>query len=570
MDSRQFPPTEATPLLAADAGEIRESAAVVERDPENPALSPLRAIIVGIAISISMLIQATNMTMVTTSQSDIAADLDAFSSATWLTASFMIAVASISPLGGRFCQIFSLRSLILASNLVAGIGLFFTASARTLPMFLFGRVLTGCGGAGIYSTQAILVLELASKKRRGLFLGLTACVFTTGIAGGAVLAGAVTPKYGWRLIYYIQSPLALIVGPIIYLGIPPKPRAKDSSPGQSSFTSKLARLDYLGIVTLTTANLLFLYSVSSNTIPYPPILVSGILFVLFLWIESSPALTAEPIIPISILRSRGVLLTCLCSTGMMMARWAIVFYIPVYGIAVRGWSPAKAGMILIPTNLGFGLGGLTVGWFHIRKVTSYYTSCLIILTLFVTSFLSIAQLSTSDSPVILFALAVFYNGFCAGALLNYTLSHVLHLTLPSTHFIVTSLIATFRSFAGSFGAAVGGGIFSRVLKSQLDAGFLNSREDYQHFDHNSDDVEDLIRRLLGSPALVWQLNGNEKTIAIGAYQSALKATFLAACGLVALVTFLQAGTGWTAPVDSMTEVGQDVDEGAEDESIIRE
>jgi hypothetical protein len=56
----------------------------------------------------------------------------------------------------------------------------------------------------------------------------------------------------------------------------------------------------------------------------------------------------------------------------MMARWAILFYLPVYGIAVRGWSPAEGGVIMIPTNAGFALGGLLVGWIHIRKATSYY------------------------------------------------------------------------------------------------------------------------------------------------------------------------------------------------------
>jgi MFS family permease len=92
--------------------------------------------------------------------------------------------------------------LIAASNVIASVGLLLTASARTLPVFLLGRVLTGCGGAGIYSTQAILVLELSSKKRRGLFLGIVASIFTAGLAGGAVLAGAVTPKYGWVRFFF--------------------------------------------------------------------------------------------------------------------------------------------------------------------------------------------------------------------------------------------------------------------------------------------------------------------------------------------------------------------------------
>lgn len=59
-----------------------------------------------------------------------------------------------------------------------------------------------------------------------------------------------------RLVYYIQSPLALLAAPAIYLGIPSKPKAEDTS---SERTSKLARLDYLGIVTLVSlARVLFI------------------------------------------------------------------------------------------------------------------------------------------------------------------------------------------------------------------------------------------------------------------------------------------------------------------------
>lgn len=56
----------------------------------------------------------------------------------------------------------------------------------------------------------------------------------------------------------------------------------------------------------------------------------------------------------------------------MVARWAVLFFTPVYAIAVRDWAPASAGLILVPTNLGFGSGGLIVGWVHIRKTGSYY------------------------------------------------------------------------------------------------------------------------------------------------------------------------------------------------------
>lgn len=123
----------------------------------------------------------------------------------------------------------------------------------------------------------------------------------------------------------------------------------------------------------TAANVLLLYSLSRPNISYTYIAISLVLFVIFLAVESTPAIAPEPIVPISIVRSRGVLLSGISSTGIMMARWAILFYLPVYGIAVRGWSPAEGGVIMIPTNAGFALGGLLVGWIHIRKATSYYT-----------------------------------------------------------------------------------------------------------------------------------------------------------------------------------------------------
>lgn len=117
--------------------------------------------------------------------------------------------------------------------------------------------------------------------------------------------------------------------------------------------------------------MVFLYCLASTTIPIPLVLLAVLLFGVFAAIEASP-LIVEPLIPFSLMRSRGMLLTCIASMGLMMARWAVLFYTPVYGIAVRGWSPASAGTILIPTNAGFALGGLLVGWVHIRKAGSYY------------------------------------------------------------------------------------------------------------------------------------------------------------------------------------------------------
>lgn len=115
---------------------------------------------------------------------------------------------------------------------------------------------------------------------------------------------------------------------------------------------------------------LFLTSLASAEIILWPILVSLVFLITFLVVEFQ--WTTEPIIPVKVLKARSVLMTCLAGLGLMMARWSVLFFTPVYAMAVRGWSPASAGLILVPTNVGFGLGGLLVGWLHIRQTGSYY------------------------------------------------------------------------------------------------------------------------------------------------------------------------------------------------------
>ena len=141
-------------------------------------------------------------------------------------------------------------------------------------------------------------------------------------------------------------------------------------------------------------------------------------------------------------------------------------------------------------------------------------------------------------------ISTFVNGLAAGALMNYQLSHMLHLTNTSMHFIVTAIFTTFRGFSASAGSAIGGGFYTRVLKGALETGFEQ---------HGLPPQPDLVRTLLGSPATVMQLDGVKQLIAIQSYGHAIRALFWAGGGLTVLATLLQAGTGWKAPRDEETD-----------------
>jgi len=403
---------------------------------------------------------------------------------------------------------------------------------------------------------SIIVIQMTSPKRRGLYIGLVNSGMTVGVSLGAVIAGALEPKIGWKPLFGVQAPISLLAGISLLLSIPADHSAKDNEYTGLSLRQKLPRIDYSGALLLVATIILFLLGLSGPRILPTPLILSGIALPVFIMNEVYVA--SDPIIPVSVLRSRGTLLTCLATLGFMMARWSILFYTPMYALSVRNWAPAVAGSILIPTNAGFATGGLLAGVFHIKRTGSFYLHSVVSMALFPLTMAVLAFISTPHSPWSGYVIIVFLNGCITGAAMNYALVHLLHLTHADVHPIVISLLATFRGFAGSFGSAIGGGLFGRVLHRSLKDGFA---------DAGLKNRGDLIRKLLGSPALVGKLEGTERTVAVGAYEDAFKALFLSAVALSAATAILQACTGWKEPA-KLEEQMQDEEEAEGEEGLV--
>jgi len=536
-----------------------ESQQGIDKDLDVPKQSVSRRRAIAIILSVYLLIflQASNASGMTMAQSRIAGDLDAYENAMWMTTIYLVAFSSLAPVMGRLSAIFSPRTMVVASAILIAIGQTITSQATTLTVFLVGRTITGIGGSAVMVVPFILVLELVSKRRRGIFMGLINAGFTTGVSLGAVVYGALINEPGWRFLFGMQVPLALIAGLGVFLSIPSTFESGGSKGAKdANLYDKLRGIDYAGAVLLTSTIVTFLYGLAGK-VEYTPLVVSAALLITFLVVETY--LVSDPLIPLSVLQNRGALLSCFAQLGLMASRWTILFYAPVTALAVRGFAPAAAGSMLIPTNLGFGSGGLIVGWLHVKRAGSFYVPSLVSVVLFGASLFSMGYASDPSVPLWVYILLLFLNGLFTGAALNYTLAHILHLTPPDAHYMATSLLGTFRGFAGSFGTAVGGGIFIRTLQKGLEHGFKHLP------DGGGDDSrrEDLVKKLVGGPALVFHgpeglLSPEERGVAVRSYVDALRVLFHAASVLTVVVLVLQAGTGWKAPKAEGEEVFREV------------
>lgn len=110
-------------------------------------------------------------------------------------------MSSMAPLMGKLSQMFSPRNLVFISACLFAVGGLVTAAAKSFVTFIVGRALSGVGGAGIMTISIILVLELTNKKKRGLFIGMVNAGYTSGVALGAMIAGALVASTGWVSVF---------------------------------------------------------------------------------------------------------------------------------------------------------------------------------------------------------------------------------------------------------------------------------------------------------------------------------------------------------------------------------
>lgn len=542
--------TEETPLLgrSSSGSSLRSitqkdsNSRHVEDAETNVHISLARGIAIGLSLWLLIFLTACNMSGMTLIQGAIASQLGSQDSpAMWFTSAYLIPMSSLAPVAGRLATIFPPRTLILPIAALIATGSLVCAVSTSYGVFVAGRVIAGTGAAGVLSLAIIIAIELASEKSKGLVLGLINAGFTAGVSFGAIVFGGLMPVNGWRPLFWGQIPFAFATGLGVFVSIPAAAEPHDT---KTPLKQKLARIDYLGAGLLTTSIVLFLYAIADE-IQLIPLCLAPPILLLFLAVEVY--VVTDPIIPIKVLSSRGILFSCFAQLGLMIARWSVLFYAPIFMLAVRGSSPAAAGSILIPTNIGFGLGGILVGWLHVRRSGAFWLPSISALTIFTISTYTLSLISTTSLPLALFLVVVLINGLATGGGVNYTLAHILHLSHDDTRYIATSLLGTFRGSGSSFGTAVAGGIFYRLLRGSLLAGFLQ----LDGGERLSHDRQQLVSRLVNTPGLVHggNLSRAEQEVAIEGYAGATRGVWQAMAALGIVVIVFQALTGKKAPAD---------------------
>lgn len=407
-----------------------------------------------------MLLAALDQTIVATALPKIAVDLHGLNKYAWVATSYLLTSAIVTPIYGKIGDLLGRKKIFQIAIGIFLLGSVLCGLSRNMDQLVAFRAIQGIGAGGLMSLVLTIIGDIIPPRQRGRYQGYFGAVWGLASVAGPLLGGffADIPTFlgvsGWRWIFYINIPIGIIALAAVAtrLHLPVKRREH--------------RLDYTGMALMSiSAVSLILVSVWAD-VNYawasPEIIglmaasfVSGLAFVL--WERRVP----EPLIPMGLFKNDIFSVSIILSVLMGIAMFASILYIPQYQQIVRGYSPTKSGLAMMPLIVGIMTASITSG----RLITKHgrYKFFPIFGTIMLTIGIWLFSHVTLSTPVLTLSIWMFIIGLGLGSFMQVTILAVQN-SVDRRHLgAATSAVTFFRSIGSSFGGA----IFGTILISRL-------------------------------------------------------------------------------------------------------
>ena len=259
----------------------------------------------------------------------------------WVVDGYTLPLAGLLLLGGALGDVYGRRKLFVIGTVWFALASLACGVAPNDGFLIGARALQGVGAALLTpGSLAILQASFAPDDRSraiGAWSGLGGVATAIGPFLGGWLIGAVS----WRLVFFINLPIAAVVVAIAVRHIPesraPGPRQPLDPAGAATISLALAGLTY-GLI-----------AASGDGWTSPSVLVSllagAVLLAAFCVIE---ARSAHPMLPLGVFKSRQFSAANAVTFVVYGALGGALFLVPVVLQEVSGYSPLEAGTALLP------------------------------------------------------------------------------------------------------------------------------------------------------------------------------------------------------------------------------
>jgi len=240
----------------------------------------------------------------------------------WIVEAYALFLSSLMLLGGSLGDKFGRKRIFALGVLLFSSASIWCGLSPNTSQLIVARAFQGAGGALLVPGSLAIVNISFSEEDRGKAIGTWSAFTAITTALGPILGGWLAENISWRLVFFINIPIGLVVLGALYWKIP-----------ESRKNNGEGRLDIPGslFATLSLGCIVYALIESGNSgFGHPKVIVpfvaGGIFLITFLLVEH---FSSSPMMPLSMFRSRTFSGANFIS-ALFWAAWSgAIFFIPL-------------------------------------------------------------------------------------------------------------------------------------------------------------------------------------------------------------------------------------------------
>ncbi|MCX6012335.1 MAG: MFS transporter [Chloroflexi bacterium] len=342
----------------------------------------------------------------------------------WIATAYLIASATLVIPFGRLADIVGRKKIFLLGTLIYSIASLLCAISTSPAMLIIFRIFQGVGGAMNFSNSIAILTSVYPAKDKGMVLGINVASVYAGLSVGPFVGGFLTEHFGWRSIFIVNIPLGVIVIALVLWKVK----------GDWA-KAKGEKFDFIGSSLYCVALVALIYGFSLLPAMSGAWLILGsiILLAFFLVLETK---IKSPVLEIKLFKNNAAFtFSNIAALISYSSTFAVAFLLSLYLQYIKGYSPEKAGLILIAQPVIMAVFSPFTGKLSDRIEPRILASIGMVLTtagLIILIFLT----NTTGIPLIIFSMILLGFGYA-------------FFSTPNTNAVMSSVHESFYGIASA-------------------------------------------------------------------------------------------------------------------------